>query len=156
MKADETLKCVLVCCLQLAACKVSFPVTGGAWNLCRRCIIKFALSYLTLLLIHSKILLLIFRFATVAHLAEQHIRNVQVAGSIPASGSTKLRSQHRSFFMQGNIAGNISCSGSPALLKLPGVVSTLIHHWGRSKKLHLFGNPGIYQNQVITSSYSAK
>lgn len=25
--------------------------------------------------------------ATVAHLAEQHIRNVQVAGSIPASGS---------------------------------------------------------------------
>lgn len=26
--------------------------------------------------------------ATVAHLAEQHIRNVQVAGSIPASGST--------------------------------------------------------------------
>ena len=53
----------------------------------RRCIIKFILSYLTLLLIHSKILLLIFRFATVAHLAEQHIRNVQVAGSIPASGS---------------------------------------------------------------------
>ena len=27
--------------------------------------------------------------ATVAHLAEQHIRNVQVAGSIPASGSTE-------------------------------------------------------------------
>lgn len=27
--------------------------------------------------------------ATVAHLAEQHIRNVQVAGSIPASGSTR-------------------------------------------------------------------
>ena len=89
---------------------------------------KICIVSLTLLLIHSKILLLIFRFATVAHLAEQHIRNVQVAGSIPASGSTKLRSQHRSFFMQGNIAGNISCSGSPALLKMPGVVSTLIHH----------------------------
>ena len=71
---------------------------------------KICIVSLTLLLIHSKILLLIFRFATVAHLAEQHIRNVQVAGSIPASGSTKLRSQHRSFFMQGNIAGNISGS----------------------------------------------
>ena len=30
-----------------------------------------------------------FVYATVAHLAEQHIRNVQVAGSIPASGSKK-------------------------------------------------------------------
>ena len=60
---------------------------------------KFAVSYLTLLLIHSKILLLIFRFATVAHLAEQHIRNVQVAGSIPASGSTKLRYKYRSFLL---------------------------------------------------------
>ena len=48
---------------------------------------KICIVSLTLLLIHSKILLLIFRFATVAHLAEQHIRNVQVAGSIPASGS---------------------------------------------------------------------
>ena len=62
---------------------------------------KICIVSLTLLLIHSKILLLIFRFATVAHLAEQHIRNVQVAGSIPASGSTKLRSQHRSFFYAG-------------------------------------------------------
>lgn len=32
MKADETLKCVLVCCLQLAACKVSFPVTDSTWE----------------------------------------------------------------------------------------------------------------------------
>ena len=118
----------VACCLLPVACQAPFAVTDSTWNLSHRCIIKFVLSYLTLLLIHSKILLLIFRFATVAHLAEQHIRNVQVAGSIPASGSTKLRSQHRSFFMQGNIAGNISCSGSPALLKMPGVVSTLIHH----------------------------
>ena len=118
----------VACCLLPVACQAPFAVIDSTWNLSHRCIIKFVLSYLTLLLIHSKILLLIFRFATVAHLAEQHIRNVQVAGSIPASGSTKLRSQHRSFFMQGNIAGNISCSGSPALLKMPGVVSTLIHH----------------------------
>ena len=118
----------VACCLLPVACQAPFAVIDSTWNLLHRCIIKFVLSYLTLLLIHSKILLLIFRFATVAHLAEQHISNVQVAGSIPASGSTKLRSQHRSFFMQGNIAGNISCSGSPALLKMPGVVSTLIHH----------------------------
>ena len=32
MKADETLKCVLVCCLQLAAGKVSFPVTDSTWE----------------------------------------------------------------------------------------------------------------------------
>ncbi len=115
MKAHETLKYVLVCCLQLAACQEPFAVTDSTWNLSHRCIIKFVLSYLTLLLIHSKILLLIFRFATVAHLAEQHIRNVQVAGSIPASGSTKLRSQHRSFFMQGNIG-----SVKKALLKMLG------------------------------------
>ena len=78
---------------------------------------KICIVSLTLLLIHSKILLLIFRFATVAHLAEQHIRNVQVAGSIPASGSTKLRSQHRSFFMQGNIGSvkNVGVEDTPRI-----------------------------------------
>ena len=77
----------VACCLLPVACQAPFAVIDSTWNLSHRCIIKFVLSYLTLLLIHSKILLLIFRFATVAHLAEQHIRNVQVAGSIPASGS---------------------------------------------------------------------
>ena len=109
--AHEMLECLPVCCLPFVVCRLPpvacqepFAVTDSTWEFVtqvyyKRCIIKFVLSYLTLLLIHSKILLLIFRFATVAHLAEQHIRNVQVAGSIPASGSTKLRSQHRSFFM---------------------------------------------------------